>query len=67
MVNSYGANAQKGISTFSVSITNNVGAKEFGDVGVSLRELRAAIGSTVAPEKRACLDFYKKERKKFRI
>ena len=40
MVNSYGAGAQKGISTFSSSITGTVKTKEFGEVGDSLRELR---------------------------
>lgn len=64
MVNSYGANAQKGISTFSVSITNNVRAKEFGDVGVSLRELGAAIGSTTAPEKKGLFGLLQKGKRK---
>ena len=52
MVNSYGANAQRKISTFSTAITETVTTKEFGDVGNSLRELRAAISSTTVQEKR---------------
>lgn len=52
LVNSYGASAQKGISGFSVSITNNVKTKEFGDIGDSLRELQIAINSTTTPEKK---------------
>ena len=64
MVNSYGSGAQKGISTFSKSITQNVKAKEFGDVGDSLRELRVAINSTVAPEKKGLLGLFQKGKQK---
>ena len=60
LVNSYGANAQNGIATFSSSITNNVRAKEFGDVGVSLRELRVAIDSTVVPERKGIFKLFQK-------
>lgn len=60
MVNSYGTSAQKGISTFSASITSNVKTKEFGDVGNSLRELRTAIGSTIVPEKKGIFAFFQK-------
>ena len=64
MVNSYGANAQRKISTFSTSITENVTTKEFGDVGNSLRELRAAISSTTVPEKKGILGFFQKGKQK---
>ena len=64
MVNSYGASAQKGISTFSTSITGTVKAKEFGEVGDSLRELRVAIGSTVAPEKKGILGIFQRGKQK---
>ena len=64
MVNSYGAGAQKSISTFSASITGTVKTKEFGEVGDSLRELRAAINSTVAPQKKGLFDFFKKGKQK---
>lgn len=64
MVNSYGANAQNAISTFSSSITNNVKAKEFGDVGVSLQELRTAISTTVAPEKKGIFGLFQKGKQK---
>lgn len=64
MVNSYGASAQKGISTFSSSITGTVKAKEFGDVGDSLRELRVAINSTIAPEKKGILGLFQKGKQK---
>lgn len=64
MVNSYGSAAQKGISTFSSSITNNVKTKEFGDVGDSLRELRVAINSTVAPEKKGIFGLFQKGKQK---
>lgn len=60
MVNSYGSSAQKGISTFSSSITGTVKTKEFGDVGDSLRELRVAINSTIAPQKKGLLGFFQK-------
>ncbi len=64
MVNSYGTSAQKGISTFSSSITGNVKTKEFGDVGDSLRELRVAINSTIAPEKKGLLGLFQKGKAK---
>ena len=60
VLNSYGSSAQKGISTFSASITGKVRTKEFGDVGDSLRDLRAAINSTVAPEKKGLLGLFQK-------
>lgn len=64
LMNSYGASAQKGISTFSSSITGTVKTKEFGEVGDSLRELRVAINSTIAPEKKGILGIFQKGKKK---
>lgn len=64
MVNSYGAGAQKGISTFSSSITGTVKTKEFGEVGDSLCELREAINSTVAPQKKGLLGLFQKGKQK---
>lgn len=64
MVNSYGASAQKGISTFSTSITGTVRTKEFGEVGDSLRELRVAINSTVTPEKKGIFGLFHKGKQK---
>lgn len=64
LVNSYGSAAQNGISTFSSSITNNVKTKEFGDVGDSLRELRVAINSTIAPEKKGIMGLLNKGKQK---
>ena len=64
MVNSYGAGAQKGFSTFSASITGTTKAKEFGEVGDSLRELRVAINSTVAPEKKGIFGLFQKGKQK---
>ena len=64
LVNSYGAGAQKGISTFSSQITNNVKTKEFGDVGDSLRDLRAAINSTVTPQKKGLFGLFQKGKAK---
>ena len=64
VVNGFGASAQKGISTFSSSITRNVKTKEFGDVGDSLKELRVAIGSTIAPEKKGILGLFQKGKAK---
>ena len=60
LLNSYGAAAQKGISTFSTSLTGNVKTNEFGEVGDSLRELQIAINSTVGPEKKGFLGLFKK-------
>lgn len=64
MVNSFGSGAQKGISKFSASITGTVNAKEFGEVGDSLRELRSTINSTVASEKKGIFGLFKKEKQK---
>lgn len=64
MVNSYGAGAQKGIATFSSQITGTVKTKEFGDVGDSLRDLRAAINSTVAPQKKGLFGLFQKGKAK---
>lgn len=64
MVNSYGSGAQKGISTFSSRITNNVRTKEFGDVGDSLRDLREAINSTVVPQKKGIFGLFQKGKAK---
>ncbi|WP_035779668.1 toxic anion resistance protein [Butyrivibrio sp. MC2013] len=64
MVNSYGTSAQKGISTFSSTITGTVKTKEFGDVGDSLRELRVAINSTISPEKKGLLGLFQKGKAK---
>ena len=67
VVNSYGAGAQKGISTFSASITGTVKTKEFGEVGDSLRELKMAIDSTIVPEKKGIMGIFRKENKRFLI
>lgn len=64
MVNSYGASAQNGIAAFSASITGNVKAKAFGDIGNSLRELRVAINSTVAPQKKGLFGLFQKGQQK---
>ncbi len=63
-INSYGASAQKGIVSFSSSITRNVKTKEFGDVGQSLRDLRIAINSTVNPDKKGLLGLFQKGKAK---
>lgn len=64
MVNSYGAGAQNSIAAFSASITGTVKTKEFGDVGDCLRDLKLAIDSTTAPEKKGIFGFFQKEKQK---
>lgn len=64
LINSYGSGAQKGISTFSTTITGTVKTKEFGDVGDSLRQLRDAISLTVTPEKKGLLGLFQKGKRK---
>lgn len=64
VLNSYGADAQKGISTFSATITGNVKTKEFGEVGDCLRELKVAINSTVVPEKKGFMGIFQKGKQK---
>lgn len=58
LLNAYGSGAQKSISSFSTSITSYVKPGEFGEIGDSLRALRAAIGSTVAPEKKGIFGIF---------
>lgn len=64
MVNSYGANAQRKISTFSTSITGTVKTKDFGEIGDCLKELRVAISSTTVPEKKGILGFFQRGKQK---
>ena len=64
MVDAYGSSAQNSIAAFSAYITGTVKVKEFGDVGDSLRELRVAISSTVAPEKKGLLGLFQKGKQK---
>ena len=66
MLNSYGASAQKGISTFSTSIAQTVKLKDAGDVGASLRELQSAIYSTTQKEKKGILAVFQKGKKKIK-
>ena len=49
---------------FSSQITSNVKTKEFGDVGDSLRDLRDAINSTVAPQKKGLFGLFQKGKAK---
>ena len=64
-VNSYGASAQRNISTFSTNITSRTKTKEFGEIGNSLKELRIAIGSTTkAPSKSFLGNLFQKGKNK---
>lgn len=63
-LNSYGANAQRKISTFSTSITETVKTKNFGEIGDCLKELSIAISSTTAPEKKGILGFFQRGKQK---
>ena len=63
-LNSYGANAQRKISTFSTSITETVKTKNFGEIGDCLKELSIAISSTTAPEKKGILGFFQRKQKR---
>lgn len=56
----YGANAQRNISDFSVSILKKVKTHDMGEVGDSLRELTIALDSTVAPQKKGILGVFQK-------
>ena len=64
LLNSYGAGAEKGISSFSATITKSLKTKEFGEIGESLRELRVAISSTTAPKKKGVLGLLQKGKQK---
>jgi uncharacterized protein YaaN involved in tellurite resistance len=64
LLNSYGAGAQKGISTFSSNITKRTMTKDAGDVGESLRELKVAIEGTTTPDRKGILGIFKKGKQK---
>lgn len=64
MINSYGASAQNSIAAFSTSITENRKAKEFGEIGDSLGELRIAINSTTVTEKKGILGLFQRGKNK---
>lgn len=51
MVN-YGASAQKNISSFSISVLNQVKTLDLGEVGEALKDLTVALDATVEPEKK---------------
>lgn len=64
LVNSYGSGAQRGISTFSSSITGTVKTKDFNEVGDSLRELKVAINSSITQPKKGLFGLFQKEKQK---
>lgn len=57
---SYGVEAQRNISDFSVSILKKVKTYDMGEVGESLRSLTVALDATVEPEKRGILRVFRK-------
>ena len=64
LLNSYGTSAQKGIATFASSIARTIKTEEFGEVGDSLRELRTAINSTIAQEKKGIFGIFRKSKRR---
>lgn len=56
----YGANAQKNISDFSVTILKKVKTYDMGEVGDSLRDLTVALDATVEPEKKGIRGIFQK-------
>lgn len=64
IVDSYGANAQNNISSFSIAITNNTKSKEFGEIGYSLSELRSVIQNTTTTEKKGIFGLFQKGKQK---
>ena len=64
VLNSYGSGAQKNITTFSTTITGTIKTKDFGDIGATLKELTAAINSTMEPERKGILGLFQKGKQK---
>ena len=48
----YGADAQRNISDFSVSVLKKVKTYDLGEVGTSLKELTTALDTTIEPERK---------------
>lgn len=59
----YGIDAQRNISSFSVSILKKVKTNDMGEVGESLRDLTIALDATVEPEKKGLLGVFQKAKR----
>ncbi|MEG0777935.1 MAG: toxic anion resistance protein [Oscillospiraceae bacterium] len=59
----YGVNAQRNIADFSFSILKKVKTYEMGEVGESLKELTAALDTTVEPEKKGVFGLFQKAKR----
>lgn len=64
---SYGANAQRNISDFSVTILNKVRSHELGDVGASLKELTVALDTSLEPQKKGIAGLFQRGKKSIEI
>lgn len=62
-VMSYGSNAQKNISNFSVTILKKVKTRDLGEVGEALKNLTIALNSTTEPEKRGIRRLFQKAKR----
>lgn len=60
---SYGAAAQRNISSFSVSVLNKVQTRDLGDVGQQLKELTCILNETTEPEKKGVLGIFQKAKR----
>lgn len=59
----YGAEAQKNISTFSISVLKKVKTIDLGDMGQSLKDLTIALDATVEPERRGIRGVFQKAKR----
>lgn len=59
----YGAEAQKNISDFSISILKQVRTLDLGDIGKSLKDLTMALDATVESEKKGFLGIFQKAKR----
>ncbi|MDY4204135.1 toxic anion resistance protein [Porcincola intestinalis] len=59
----YGAEAQKNISDFSISILKQVRTLDLGDMGKSLKDLTVALDATVEPEKKGIFGVFQKAKR----
>lgn len=59
----YGADAQRNISDFSVSVLKKVKTYDLGEVGTSLKELTTALDTTIEPERKGLRGLFQKTKR----
>lgn len=62
-VMSFGSNAQKNISDFSITVLKKVRTRDLGDVGDALKGLTVALNSTTEPERKGIRGLFQKAKR----